>query len=252
MREHERQLMAEMVASNRAGAALNAFAKADDGVGTDARGQGLATGLCGVGLSDGGGEYTHPNTPSWNEESTTSQPPIKNRALNAVLAALSNYNDVTEDFDADDNASMEASHYNDPTGWGVGSSFEGSRSWDRPIVLRGADGLLSKHARHHPKPDGLIDGDFQSAYQFMEDRDLLDRMCLREGSFGYPTHSWIGAWNDGRNELLTHFREHWSDIVDDSESSGFEKFLQICEYPMTIARKVCYLPIMIVNICPNK
>jgi len=242
-REHARQLMAEMVASKRAGAALNAFAKADDGVGTNnAQGQELDTGLCGIGVDDEVGDETHSNTPSWNEDTTTtSKPAIKNRALNAVLAALSNYNDVADDFDADDNASMEGSHFNGPTGWGVGSSFEGSRSWDRPIVLHGADGLLSRHhARHHPKPDGHVENEFQSAYHVMEDRDLLDRMCLREGSLGFPTHNWIGAWHDGRQELVAHFREHWSDIVDDPDSSGFEKFLLICEYPMTIARKVCH------------
>ena len=244
MREHERQLMAEMVASKRAGATLNAFAKADVGVGKSAaQGHGLATGLCGVGLDGKVGDESPTNTnPSWNEDTTTSsKPAIKNRALNAVLAALSNYNDVADDFDADDNASMESKHLHGPTGWGVGSSFEGSRSWDRPIVLHGVDGLLSRHhhARHHPKPDGHVGDEFQSAYHFMEDRELLDRMCLREGSLGYPTHNWTGAWHDGRRELLEHFREHWSDIVDDPESSRFEKFLLICEYPMTIARKVC-------------
>ena len=237
-REHERQLMAEMVASKRAGAALNAFAKADNGVGnSDAQGQGLDS------IDDGVGDGTPSSTPSWNEDTTTSsKPAIKNRALNAVLAALSNYNDVADDFDADENASMEGSHFNGPTGWGVGSSFEGSRSWDRPIVLHGSDGLLSRHnARHHPKPDGHVEDEFQSAYHFMEDRDLLDRMCLREGSLGFPTHNWIGAWHDGRHELAAHFRVHWSDIVDDPDSNGFEKFLLVCEYPITIARKVCLL-----------
>jgi hypothetical protein len=230
--------MAEMVASKRAGAALNAFAKSDDGLDNNIEGNGVATGLCGVGVDGAVIDDTLPKTTAWNED-TTSKPAIKNRALNAVLAALSNYNDIADDFDADDNASMDPSSFNGLTGWGVGSSFEGSRSWDRPIVLHGSDGLLRKHARHQPKPVGHVEDEFQSAYQFMEDRDLLDRMCLREGSFGYPTHNWIGAWHDGRNELLAHFREHWSDIVDDSDCNGFEKFLLICEYPMTVARKVC-------------
>ena len=72
----------------------------------------------------------------------------------------------------------------------------------------------------------------------MEDLDLVDRMCVQEGSLGHPAYNWAGAYHDGKQELIVHFRESWRDILDDDESGIVEKFLLICEFPMTVARKL--------------
>ena len=38
---------------------------------------------------------------------------------------------------------------------------------------------------------------------------------------------------------MVHFWEYWRDIWEDDESGNLEKFLLVCEFPMTVARKVC-------------
>jgi len=118
--------------------------------------------------------------------------------------------------------------------------MEGPKSWDRPVVLRGADGILARHSHRHPQTDDFDGGanDFQSPYTVMEDMDLTDRLCVQDGSPGHPAYNWYGAWHDGKQELAVHFREYWRDILDDDESSRLEKFLLICEFPMTVCRKV--------------
>ena len=213
-------------------------------------------------------------------------------ALAAVLAALSNYGDVgVGDDDSDSipdnsndgsaNASAAGNsgrhhHRTAVTGWGIESHIEGSRSWDRPIVLGGSEGILAARVHHHrprrprpgwddgmgnPKEDGGdgVHHDMHhppSPYHFMvEDYDnndgaatsssssaAADRyarlLCIKGGSSGYPAHNWAGAFQDGRQELVDHFREHWRDIMDDEESNRLERCLLIIEYPMTLARKV--------------
>ena len=68
--------------------------------------------------------------------------------------------------------------------------------------------------------------------------DIVERLCVHDGSTGHPARGWVAAWHDARQELAVHFRECWGDIVDDEESSGLDKFLMVCEYPLTVARKV--------------
>ena len=35
-----------------------------------------------------------------------------------------------------------------------------------------------------------------------------------------------------------HFWEYWRDIWEDDESGNLEKFLLVCEFPVTVVRKV--------------
>ena len=119
-------------------------------------------------------------------------PVIHNRALNAVLTALSNYNDDENEFDDDGSISTMDNHrhHHRPNGWGVESNIEGNNEWDRPVVLHGADGILTRHPHHQPNQDDDRDefqSDFQSPYRVMEDMDLVDRLCVEEGSFFYTT-----------------------------------------------------------------
>lgn len=240
MREHERQIEAERMASQRAGNALNAFAQRgnEDGSVSGVTSEGGAE-IGSNGIADD--DKTHATAPILatttdefiNDEQQPRVP--QNRALNAVLTALSNYNDDELEFDT-------AASQHRPDGWGVESNIEGNRAWDRPIVLRGADGILTRHPHHHHHPQAEMDNnepdDFQSPYMVMEDMDLVERACVQEGSSGLPAYNWLGAWHDGKQELAVHFREYWKDIVLDDESSSLEKCLQICEYPMTLARKL--------------
>ena len=104
LRERERQLEAERIAASRAGEALNALASSRDSSNSQTNQQSTSQ------------EHKNATTSSLIEEDTTSSPKIGNRALNAVLTALSNYNDE------DNEENLENTH-----GWGVESEVEGSR-----------------------------------------------------------------------------------------------------------------------------
>jgi hypothetical protein len=257
VRERQRQMNAADVASQFAGGeAWGVFASGGGGGG----GGGVATSVSSDGIFAVRGcisddDRTLNSAPPTMEDdgrqphTSCTSPVIKNRALNAVLAALSNYDDVALEMNKggdggssnnhdDNNAPMDIRRCRN--GWGVESDVEGPLSFDRPVVLHGADGILTRHHHHHPhsQPDGMGSG--ESRYSIMEDMDIVDRLCIHEGSMGYPAYSWIGALHDGRKELFTHFKEYWIDFMEDETSSTLEKCLMVLEYPMTIARKVRY------------
>mmetsp|Transcript_26937 Transcript_26937/g.60923 ORF Transcript_26937/g.60923 Transcript_26937/m.60923 type:complete len:786 (+) Transcript_26937:243-2600(+) len=226
--EHERQLEAERVATIRAGDALNSAASA---VGTEPKAAGLShsvgTSAADILLNDED-ENTHVAAPLPKQDDKPS------KALNAVLTALSNYNDEEDELEVD---MMGATRQ---TGWGIGSDVEGKQARDRPVLLRGADGILAKH-QHTRNINDENSGDVEfhsSPYHVMEDLDLVDRVCIESGSRGHSAHNWWGAWHDGKQELAVHFQEYWADIVDDEESTRLEKILLICEFPLTIGRKL--------------
>ena len=93
-----------------------------------------------------------------------------NKALAAVLNALSNYSKDEQGIEGFDTMGHQRS-----SGWGVESSVEGSKEWDRPIVLRGPNGILTRH-RH--QEDGTNNEDnFDSPYRVMEDLDIETNVC---------------------------------------------------------------------------
>jgi hypothetical protein len=282
MRERKRQIEAARVASLNAGDAWDDLAGGggvgsngeyhDDDLGASSIvSEGGGRGRRGAGGADGAGGHvtyddrTHASAPPMMEDVPMmgcSTPIVKNRALNAVLTALSNYNDVEHDFDdvnfdgggggvrasrtgADATEGGDRRRRHRHNGWGVESTIDGSRSWDRPVVLHGADGILARHPHHHHHPQ-MDDGTenehgidrYNSPYRVMEDMDLVERLCVHDGSIGHPARGWVVAFHDARQELLVHFRERWSDILNDDESKGLDKFLMTCEYPLTVAREV--------------
>ncbi|KAL7443450.1 hypothetical protein ACHAXM_012111, partial [Skeletonema potamos] len=215
MVERQCQVDAERIASARAGDALNMTASAsvdghrDCGDFDDARTHVSAPSQLEGIHGDGGG----------------------NNALTAVLNALSNYSKDEEIIEGFDTMGRQRS-----SGWGVESSVEGTKEWDRPIVLHGANGILTRN-RH--QEDGMNNADnYDLPYHVMEDLDIVDNVCISTGSTGFAAHNWSGALYDGKQELIAHFRECWLDIVDDDDSSRLEKFLLICEFPMTVCRKL--------------
>jgi len=212
MVEQQRQLDAERAASDRAGNALNGYCDSSDS----------------------------------NDAAIGAQPEAGcngpgNGALTAVLNALSNYS-KDDDMEFDTQLGHQRS-----SGWGVESSVEGLNEWDRPIVLRGPNGLLSRQPQHHQTPDRGTNNDdnFDSPYRIMEDLEMdVENVCISSGSTGFAAHNWVGAIHDGKQELIAHFRACWVDILDDDDSSRFEKFLLICEFPITICRKVSFMALI--------
>lgn len=214
MVEQQRQLDAERAASDRAGNALNGYYDSSDS----------------------------------NDAASGAQPEAGcngpgNGALTAVLNALSNYS-KDDDMEFDTQLGHQRS-----SGWGVESSVEGLNEWDRPIVLRGPNGLLSRQQQHHHQtPDRGTNNDdnFDSPYRIMEDLEMdVENVCISSGSTGFAAHNWVGAIHDGKQELIAHFRACWVDILDDDDSSRFEKFLLICEFPITICRKVSFMALIV-------
>jgi len=172
--------------------------------------------------------------------------PIRNRALNRVLMALSNY----------DRYERTGTTQEDPQhgaeGWGVDAQT--LEEGERPVVLHGRDGVLNRHGghnRHNADGDdlsveggGVYSGDpmgSSSPYSAMVDQTIegLEGMCAEDGTLGFGAHSWRGAFYDGREELRVHARETWrDDIMDNEENSKLDKFLLICELPFTVLRKL--------------
>jgi len=160
------------------------------------------------------------------------QKPIK-RAINTVLAALSNY---------DKNEGAAGTSSREAGGWGVESD---DVLHERPIVLHGANGVLNRH--HHPNPPtgqinleesemSDISGQSLSPYRVLE--DSMDQVCVAPDGTSYSAHNWFGALHDAKQELYAHAQETWADIVDNDENNKLDKFLLICELPFVFLRKI--------------
>lgn len=173
-----------------------------------------------------------------SEASSVEEMPIHNRALNAVLNALSNYDKYEETGTEDPRHAAE--------GWGVGVDGVSSET-ERPIKLHGKDGLLNRHASHsavgtatatHLQMPTSAGGDgehhMDSPYTIMEGG--MDEICA-DGTGGFGAHSWTGAWHDGREELRVHWHEMWEDMFDNEDNSFLDKFLLAAELPFTVMRK---------------
>ena len=123
------------MASQRAGNALNEYAVGGGG-GRSVTSEGVAVAAT---RADGviADDKTHATAPSPTNMDTIAStsikggeggPVIHNRALNAVLTALSNYNDDENEFDDDRSISTMDNHrHHRPNGWGVESNIEGNR-----------------------------------------------------------------------------------------------------------------------------
>lgn len=175
-----------------------------------------------------------------SEASSVEEMPIHNRALNAVLNALSNYDKYEETGTEDPRHAAE--------GWGAGVDGVSSET-ERPIKLHGKDGLLNRHASHsavgtaaethlHVQMPTSAGGDgehhMDSPYTIMEGG--MDEICA-DGTGGFGAHSWTGAWHDGREELRVHWHEMWEDMFDNEDNSSLDKFLLAAELPFTVMRK---------------
>ena len=60
---------------------------------------------------------------------------------------------------------MDNHRHHRPNGWGVKSNIEGNNEWDRPVVLHGADGILTRHQHHQSSSSTQDDRDeFQNRH----------------------------------------------------------------------------------------
>ena len=129
-----------------------------------------------------------------------------------VLAALSNYDN----------------HPAQETGWGVGSD---TLAQDQPVMLHGTHGILGPHAGHAGHANGMQVAEGYSALE-----DAIDRACV-----GPNVSAKAGSWNDafvgGKEDLRQHAESVWDDIVWNGEVHILDKFLLLCELPITIFRK---------------
>mmetsp|Transcript_14483 Transcript_14483/g.29268 ORF Transcript_14483/g.29268 Transcript_14483/m.29268 type:complete len:654 (-) Transcript_14483:396-2357(-) len=171
-----------------------------------------------------------------SEASSVEEMPIHNRALNAVLNALSNYDKYEETGTEDPQHAAE--------GWGVDGI---SSETERPIKLHGKDGLLNRHASAQSVVGTAAETNLQmstsgggdehhidSPYRIMDGG--MDEICT-DGTGGFGAHSWMGAWHDGKEELRVHWREMYEDIFHNEDNSWLDKFLLAAELPFTIMRK---------------
>jgi hypothetical protein len=267
IRELERQLDAERDASERAGDLLNAIFEAKGGAGI-----GGSDGGESATKYDDRTCASAPPRIMGGGATTTALTAVLSALSNYGDVGVDDITDMSDGYDIQGAASAgdERHHHrrsrerSTVNGLGIESSIDGPKSCDRPIVLGGPGGILArKHHVRRPRPEWDGSGDAkvdeengshqhhsQSPYHFMmEAEDNIDAdsaigrylriLCIKKGSFGYPAHNWMGAFHDGRQELMEHFRECWIDIMDDEESNRLERCLLVLEFPMTLFRKVC-------------
>ena len=173
---------------------------------------------------------------------------VPNRALDAVLTALSNYDKYEERGTYDPQHAAE--------GWGAGVGVDGTSSErERLPKLHGRDGLLSRHSEgpaaamtdgeHHLQMAAMAGGTdggdpaptyADSPYRIMEGVGGVGSDDGTSESFG--AHSWTGAWYDGREELRVHWREVYDDIFTNEDNGILDKFLLAVELPFTLLRKL--------------
>jgi solute carrier family 24 (sodium/potassium/calcium exchanger), member 6 len=143
-------------------------------------------------------------------------PPPKTQSIfSKVMTALSNY----------DNNTTETTGQHQ--GWGIDSD---NIINERPIILHGANGILSGDPQRRP------DGQEPSIGNYAILEDGIDHICVEPG--GYSAHNWRGAWKDVTYELEMELHDKWRELIDDEDAPIWEKGLLLCEFPFTILRNL--------------
>jgi len=110
---------------------------------------------------------------------------------------------------------------------------------DEPFVLRGQNGILSGNNNTHASPSSALEMDTADSgghYTLVEDH--IDRVCVGEGSPGMPSYNWMGAYQDGKQEIFDELAHLWDEISSsEGELQLYERFLLLCECPFTVVRK---------------
>lgn len=157
----------------------------------------------------------------------TLDPPVKNKTLNAMLQALSNY-----ESNDDQHIVGSQSHHDliSNDGWGVVPDEDGM---ERMINLHGKDGVIVSH--HHPNTENQDSHDEESPYHAM-----LDGHFETDNTFGTDLSSsnsvdWVSKNID---EFASHWLEYYLNIFQNEEVNFIDKFLLLCEFPFTFLRQM--------------
>lgn len=141
-----------------------------------------------------------------------------------MVTAISNY----------DNTTASETVEEQQQGWGVASDNE------RPVVLHGANGILSPGNNRSHMSNATADGNQAEPsvgnYAILEDG--IDQICAETGTGSFSAHNWYGAWKDGLYELQMELYDVWRDLLDDEDTPMYEKGLLLAEFPFTILRKL--------------
>ncbi|KAL3935466.1 MAG: hypothetical protein SGBAC_009026 [Bacillariaceae sp.] len=104
---------------------------------------------------------------------------------------------------------------------------------ETPINLLGQHGILHGDGRALSQEADDTAGD----YALVDEQ--MDQFCSAGGPQSEISASnWSGAWGDGKLELYRHFGSVWDDIFNNEELGKASKFIMICEWPFTVARKM--------------
>ena len=107
---------------------------------------------------------------------------------------------------------------------------------DTPVNLLGRHGILHGDGRAMSNDSADLDGN--GAYMLVEDQ--MDQFCSGGGggAADISASSWSQAFNDGQEELISHFNQVWEDIAYNGDLKLWEKFILFCELPFTVGRKI--------------
>lgn len=140
---------------------------------------------------------------------------VGGRKFPNVLAALSNY---------------DSSAVGQDTGWGADPD---SQSQEQPVMLHGKQGILgSPHISHAGHGGSLQEAEGYSALE-----DAIDRACIGTGATNTASN-WNDAICSARADIRQHAESVWDDIVWNGEVHLIDKFLLLCELPLTMLRKL--------------
>lgn len=152
--------------------------------------------------------------------------------VDTIMMALSNY----APDEGDPNAKQSFK------GWSEGLEVT-SESMDKPVKLRGTNGILSKKSstetdifEDEENSSENIGGPTASYRMILEN---VDNLCTIDGSTSSGMNiSWGNSLSSGWDDLVEHFSDYCKGIFTNEENGFFDKLMLVCELPFTILRKL--------------
>eukprot|EP00535_Pseudo-nitzschia_heimii_P007970 CAMPEP_0197177934 /NCGR_PEP_ID=MMETSP1423-20130617/3359_1 /TAXON_ID=476441 /ORGANISM="Pseudo-nitzschia heimii, Strain UNC1101" /LENGTH=647 /DNA_ID=CAMNT_0042627559 /DNA_START=155 /DNA_END=2095 /DNA_ORIENTATION=- len=112
----------------------------------------------------------------------------------------------------------------------------GNRAVDGGELVADEEPFVVRSQREPSSNLELDTDDGGGNYMLVEDH--IDRVCVGEGSPGAPAYNWIGAYHDGKQEILVEMTGLWNEISsNEGDLKLYERFFLLCELPFTLSRK---------------